>query len=52
MGLEGAVRLAIRRELEAIEDPVQRERTFDAAVAAAYERGTAITWPRISRSTT
>jgi acetyl-CoA carboxylase carboxyltransferase component len=39
MGLEGAVRLGMRRELEAIPDPVQRERAFDAAVAAAYERG-------------
>jgi len=39
MGLEGAVRLGMRRELEAIEDPVERERLFEATVAAAYERG-------------
>ncbi len=39
MGLEGAVKLGMRRELEAIEDPQQRERAYDAAVAAAYERG-------------
>ena len=39
MGLEGAVRLGMRRELEAIEDPEERERTFQATVAAAYERG-------------
>jgi acetyl-CoA carboxylase carboxyltransferase component len=39
MGLEGAVRLGMRRELEAIEDPAERDRAFDAAVAAAYERG-------------
>jgi acetyl-CoA carboxylase carboxyltransferase component len=39
MGLEGAVRLGMRRELEAIEDAAERERAFDAAVAAAYERG-------------
>jgi acetyl-CoA carboxylase carboxyltransferase component len=39
MGLEGAVRLGMRRELEAIEDPAERERAFDQAVAAAYERG-------------
>ena len=39
MGLEGAVRLGMRRELEAIEDPDERERAFDAYVAAAYERG-------------
>jgi acetyl-CoA carboxylase carboxyltransferase component len=42
MGLEGAVRLGMRRELEAIEDPAERERAFDAAVAAAYERGKGI----------
>jgi acetyl-CoA carboxylase carboxyltransferase component len=39
MGLEGAVSLGMRRELDAIEDPDERERTFQAAVAAAYERG-------------
>ncbi len=39
MGLEGAVRLGMRRELEAIDDPGQRAQAFDAAVAAAYERG-------------
>jgi acetyl-CoA carboxylase carboxyltransferase component len=42
MGLEGAVRLGMRRELEAIEDPGEREQVFDAAVAAAYERGKAL----------
>ncbi len=39
MGLKGAVRLGMRRELEAIEDPAERERVFEATVAAAYERG-------------
>ncbi len=39
MGLEGAVRLGMRRELEAIEDDTERERVFQATVAAAYERG-------------
>jgi acetyl-CoA carboxylase carboxyltransferase component len=39
MGLEGAVRLGMRRELEAIDDPQQREQAYNAAVAAAYERG-------------
>jgi acetyl-CoA carboxylase carboxyltransferase component len=39
MGLEGAVRLGMRRELEAIEDPQERERIFEQTVAAAYERG-------------
>ncbi len=42
MGLEGAVRLGMRRELESIEDPAQRERAFDAAVSAAYEHGQGI----------
>ena len=39
MGLEGAVRLGMRRELDAIEDPEERERVFEATVASAYERG-------------
>ncbi len=39
MGLEGAVRLGMRRELEAIEDPAERERLFAELVAGAYERG-------------
>ena len=39
MGLEGAVRLGMRRELEAIEDPAERERVFAELVAGAYERG-------------
>jgi acetyl-CoA carboxylase carboxyltransferase component len=42
MGLEGAVRLGLRRELEAIEDPDEREQAFQQAVKAAYERGSAI----------
>jgi acetyl-CoA carboxylase carboxyltransferase component len=39
MGLEGAVKLGMRRELEAIEDEQEREQVFQATVAAAYERG-------------
>ncbi len=39
MGLEGAVRLGMRRELDAIEDPEERERLFETTVASAYERG-------------
>ncbi len=39
MGLEGAVRLGMRRELDAIADPAERERVFKATVAAAYEHG-------------
>ena len=39
MGLEGAVRLGFRRELDEIDDPAERERRFDELVALAYERG-------------
>jgi len=39
MGLEGAVSLGMRRELDAIEDPRERERVYQETVAAAYERG-------------
>ena len=39
MGLEGAVRLGMKRELEAIADPEERERVFQTTVAAAYEHG-------------
>jgi acetyl-CoA carboxylase carboxyltransferase component len=42
MGLEGAVRLGMRRELDAVEDPEERERLFEQTVAAAYERGRGI----------
>jgi acetyl-CoA carboxylase carboxyltransferase component len=42
MGLEGAVRLGFRRELEAIADPAERQAAFDELVAAAYERGRAL----------
>jgi acetyl-CoA carboxylase carboxyltransferase component len=39
MGLEGSVRLGMRRELESIADPDERRRAYDTMVAAAYERG-------------
>jgi len=42
MGLEGAVRLGFRKELEAITDPVQRQQRFEAMVAEMYERGKAV----------
>ncbi len=42
MGLEGAVRLGYRRELEAISDPAERERTFQQMVDRMYEHGKAI----------
>lgn len=43
MGLEGAVRLGYRRELEAIDDPVERERRYAELLAEAYEQGKALT---------
>jgi acetyl-CoA carboxylase carboxyltransferase component len=39
MGLEGAVRLGFRKELEAIDDPDEREVAFAAMVARAYQHG-------------
>lgn len=39
MGLEGSVRLGFRKELEAIEDPDERQVAFDKMVAKAYEHG-------------
>ena len=42
MGLEGAVRLGYRRELDAIDDPDERERTFQTMVDAAYQHGKAL----------
>jgi acetyl-CoA carboxylase carboxyltransferase component len=42
MGLEGAVRLGFRRELEAIIDETEREAAFAALVARAYEHGKAL----------
>ena len=42
MGLEGAVRLGYRKELEAVPEGAQRDALFAQLVAAAYERGSAI----------
>jgi acetyl-CoA carboxylase carboxyltransferase component len=42
MGLEGAVRLGFRRELDAVDDPVEREALFDDMVERAYRHGKAI----------
>ena len=41
MGLEGAVKLGYRKELEAIADAQQRQQRFDELLAQAYERGRA-----------
>lgn len=42
MGLEGAVRLAARRQLEAVEDDAERQALFEQLVAEMYERGKAL----------
>jgi len=42
MGLEGAVRLGFKKELDAIEDPDEREKLFQDLVAIHYEHGKAI----------
>ena len=42
MGLEGAVRLGFRKELEAIDDAAERDALFRSMVARPYERGKAI----------
>lgn len=41
MGLEGAVRLGYKKELEAVEDETEREDLFKKCVAMLYERGRA-----------
>lgn len=41
MGLEGAVKLGFKKELESIKDPVVQKATFDKMVEMAYERGKA-----------
>ncbi|WP_067107341.1 carboxyl transferase domain-containing protein [Sphingopyxis granuli] len=43
MGLEGAVRLGYRKELEAIADPAARQAKFDEMVAQLYRHGKALT---------
>ncbi len=42
MGLEGAVKLGYRKELEAIEDPQARLEEYEKRVAQMYERGKAV----------
>jgi acetyl-CoA carboxylase carboxyltransferase component len=42
MGLEGAVKLGMRKELAAVEDPVARKAMFQKMVDVMYERGKAV----------
>ena len=41
MGLEGAVKLGFKKELEAVEDEAERQALFDKLVAKMYEIGKA-----------
>ncbi|MEM9621184.1 MAG: carboxyl transferase domain-containing protein [Pseudomonadota bacterium] len=42
MGLEGAVKLGYRKELQAIEDPGERATAYEGMVADMYRRGKAV----------
>jgi acetyl-CoA carboxylase carboxyltransferase component len=42
MGLEGAIKLAYRKEMAAIEDPAARKAWFDDMVAKSYEENKAL----------
>ena len=42
MGLEGAVKLGYRKELEALVDPAERKALYDKLVARMYEEGKAV----------
>ncbi|MFJ8966605.1 carboxyl transferase domain-containing protein [Lentzea sp. NPDC102401] len=42
MGLEGAIKLGFKKELEAIADPDERKQRYDQMVAMAYEHGKAL----------
>jgi acetyl/propionyl-CoA carboxylase alpha subunit/acetyl-CoA carboxylase carboxyltransferase component len=42
MGLEGAVRLGFRKELDAIADPAARQKRYEQLVAEYYEKGKAL----------
>ncbi len=42
MGLEGAVKLGFRKELEAISDPQERQKAYEGRVEGMYQRGKAV----------
>ncbi|MEN6421081.1 MAG: carboxyl transferase domain-containing protein, partial [Smithella sp.] len=42
MGIEGAIKAGFKKELAAIEDPVQREKLYEELVAQLYKRGKAV----------
>jgi len=42
MGLEGAIKAGFRKELEAVQDPGEREALYNKLVEKSYQRGKAI----------
>ncbi|WP_394621528.1 carboxyl transferase domain-containing protein [Lentzea sp. JNUCC 0626] len=42
MGLEGAIKLGFKKELDAIQDPDERKQRYEQMVAMAYEHGKAL----------
>ncbi len=42
MGLEGAVKLGFKKDLEAVEDPGEKQKLYDSLVRMSYEHGKAI----------
>lgn len=42
MGLEGAVKLGFRKELDALEDPEEKQALYDKLLAEYYEQGKAV----------
>lgn len=42
MGLEGAVQLGFKKELDKLDDPVEQQALYDKLVAGAYRKGKAI----------
>jgi len=42
MGLEGAVKAGFKKELQAIEDPAEREKFYNELVASLYKKGKAL----------
>ena len=42
MGLEGALKLGQRKQLQAIEDPTERKKVYEELVAAMYRAGKAV----------
>jgi acetyl-CoA carboxylase carboxyltransferase component len=42
MGLEGAVKLGFKKELDALDDPAEKQALYDKLVRGAYKQGKAM----------